>query len=392
MRFLLNAAFAALIAGASYAAPWPQGKANTDFPPAFAGQTRAEAMQSGVTLKVEPVIKGLEHPWAVALLPDGGVLVTERPGRLRYYANGRVSEVSGIPRVDARRQGGLLDVAISPDFTGSRVIFLSYAEPREGGNGTAVARMVLAPDGASVSDVEVIFRQMPTYDGGLHFGSRIVPAPDGSLFITLGERSDVPIRDTAQDMGHHLGKLIRIMPDGNIPSDNPFVGRDGVRPEIYASGFRNVQAATLDKAGQLWTIEHGPLGGDELNRPERGRNYGWPVISYGRNYNGSAVNEGITAREGMEQPVYYWDPVIAPSGADFYEGRLFPGWQGDLLIGAMRPPGLVRLKLDGGKVSGEERLDPGIGRIRDVQVASDGAIMLLTDDPEGQFLRVTPAD
>ncbi len=392
MKAVLSTAVAALIlTGAAGAAPWPQEDPHTAYPPAFPGQTRAPALHSDVTLTVEPVVTGLEHPWAVALLPDGAALITERPGRLKLYKNGSVTEVTGIPEVSAKGQGGLLDVAISPDFARSRTIYLSYAQPREGGNGTAVARMQLADDGASVENVMVLFEQQPTYDGNKHFGSRIVPAPDGTLFVTLGERSDVPIRDSAQDMSNHLGKLVRIGRTGDVPADNPFVGRDGILPEIYASGLRNVQAAALDAQGRLWTVEHGPMGGDELNRPEAGRNYGWPVISYGLNYDGSPVNGGITAQAGMEQPVYYWDPVIAPSGADFYAGGLFPGWQGDLLIGAMNPPALVRLKLDGDRVLGEERFDPGIGRIRDVQVAADGTIWVVTDEGDGGLYRLSPA-
>ena len=392
MKAVLSTAVAALIlTGAAGAAPWPQEDPHTAYPPAFPGQTRAPALHSDVTLTVEPVVTGLEHPWAVALLPDGAALITERPGRLKLYKNGSVTEVTGIPEVSAKGQGGLLDVAISPDFARSRTIYLSYAQPREGGNGTAVARMQLADDGASVENVMVLFEQQPTYDGNKHFGSRIVPAPDGTLFVTLGERSDVPIRDSAQDMSNHLGKLVRIGRTGDVPADNPFVGRDGILPEIYASGLRNVQAAALDAQGRLWTVEHGPMGGDELNRPEAGRNYGWPVISYGLNYDGSPVNGGITAQAGMEQPVYYWDPVIAPSGADFYAGGLFPGWQGDLLIGAMNPPALVRLKLDGDRVLGEERFDPGIGRIRDMQVAADGTIWVVTDEGDGGLYRLSPA-
>ena len=390
-RLLSTTAAVLILASAASADPWPQDDPNTDFQPAFPEQTRAPALQSGVTLTAEPLIEGLENPWAVALLPDGSALITERPGRLKLFKDGALTEVTGIPEVSAEGQGGLLDVAISPDFKRSRTVYLSYAEPREGGNGTTVARMQLADDGASVDNVMVLFRQQPTYDGDLHFGSRIVPNPDGTLFVTLGERSDVPIRDSAQEMSNHLGKLVRIGRTGDVPADNPFVGQDGIQPEIYASGLRNVQAATLDAEDRLWTVEHGPQGGDEVNRPEAGKNYGWPVITYGEDYSGAPINEGITAKDGMEQPIYYWDPVIAPSGADFYDGPLFADWQGDLLIGAMSPPALVRLKLDGDKVVGEERLDPEIGRIRDVQVAKDGALWVVTDDADGGLYRLTPA-
>ena len=391
MKFILTATAAVLIVGTATADPWPQGAANTDYQPATPDQTRAEAMDSGVTLKAEVLAEGLEHPWAVAILPDGSALITERPGRLKLYKDGTLTDVTGIPEVSAKGQGGLLDVAISPDFKRSRTVFLSYAQPREGGNGTAVARMQLADDGASVDNVMVLFEQQPTYDGDKHFGSRIVANTDGTLFVTVGERSDVPIRDTAQDMGNHLGKLIRIARARGLPVENPFMETKGVLPEIYASGLRNVQAAALDADGQLWTVEHGPKGGDELNRPEAGKNYGWPVISYGVNYNGTPVNGGITAQDGMEQPGYYWDPVIAPSGAVFYDGELFPDWQGNLLIGAMSPPALVRLKLEDGRVTGEERFDPGIGRIRDVQVAPDGAIWVVTDEDGGGLYRLSPA-
>lgn len=392
MTRTLSVAAALLCAGATaWAEPWPQPAPEAPFSPAFAEQTRAPALNSGITLAVQPVVRGLDHPWAVELLPDGAILITERPGRLTYLKDGEATAVEGLPQVDAKGQGGLLDVAIARDFASSRAIFVSYAEPREGGNGTSVARMVLAPDGASVSDVQVIFRQQPTYDGDKHFGSRIVPMPDGSLIVTLGERSDTPIRDTAQQMNNHLGKLVRITPDGKVPGDNPYLGQDGAQPEIYATGLRNVQAAALDKSGQLWTVEHGPRGGDEVNRIEPGKNYGWPVITYGIDYDGTKLNEGIAVQEGMEQPVYYWDPVIAPSGAAFYDGSIFPDWQGDLIIGAMKPPGLVRLTMSDGRVTGEERFDPGIGRIRDVQVGSDGAIWVVTDEDEGGLYRLTPA-
>lgn len=389
-RFLTMTVLAMFSALNAYAAPWPQAAPNSDYQPARPGQTRAEAMQSGITLRAEPIVEGLSHPWAIALLPDGGVLITERQGRLKLYKDGQITDVTGIPKVSAKGQGGLLDVALSRSFDQSRIIFLSYAEPRSGGNGTSVARMRLTEDGNAVENVQVIFQQQPTYNGDKHFGSQIIPNPDGTLFITLGERSDVPIRDTAQDLGNHLGKLVRITQTGTVPTDNPFVNVKGALPETFATGLRNVQAAALDKTGQLWTVEHGPKGGDELNHPESGKNYGWPVISYGLNYDGTPVNQGLTIRKGMEQPVYYWDPVIAPSGAAFYEGNLFDTWQDDLLVGAMNPPSLVRLKLQDNKVIGEERFDLGIGRIRDVQVASDGTIWVITDKNRGGLYRLSP--
>ncbi|MDO5657749.1 MAG: PQQ-dependent sugar dehydrogenase [Paracoccus sp. (in: a-proteobacteria)] len=364
-----------------------------DQQPAFPEQTRAPEVDSGVSLAVETVTEGLVNPWAVALLPDGGALVTERPGRMRHVgADGALSEpLDGLPDIVAARQGGLLDVTLSPDFESDRMVYFSFSEPRDGEevNGTSVARGVLAEDNASLSDVQVIFRAEPGVPNNMHYGSRVVFAPDGNLFVTLGERSDREYRDQAQDPMSHLGKLVRIAPDGTIPADNPFADGSEALPEIYAMGFRNVQAAAIDAEGQLWTIEHGPKGGDELNRPQPGLNYGWPVITYGIEYSGGEVGEGLTQKDGLEQPVYYWDPVIAPSGALFYTGEMFGEWQGDLLIGAMNPPGLVRLELDGERVSGEERFDPEIGRIRDVAQAEDGAIWVVTDEEAGGLYRLS---
>lgn len=361
--------------------------------PAFPGQTRAPEIRSGVEIEVQRLVSGLEHPWAVEVMPDGSALVTERPGRLRIYdPSGTLSEpLTGLPAVFGQRQGGLLDVVLSPDFATDNMIYFSYAEPRGNDeNGTSVARGTLSADRSAVENVQVIFRQQPAWPSGLHFGSRLVFAPDGKLFITLGERSVPAARALAQDMDNGFGKLIRIDPDGSVPADNPFVGQPGTLPEIWASGFRNVQAAALDSSGQLWTIEHGPRGGDELNRVERGKNYGWPIITYGEEYSGGTVGQGLTAQDGLEQPVYYWDPVIAPSGAVFNDGAAFSAWRGDLLIGAMNPPGLVRLEIDGDRVTGEERFDLGIGRVRDVTEAPDGAIWVVTDEANGGLYRLTP--
>jgi glucose/arabinose dehydrogenase len=344
---------------------------------------------SGV-VQAETVVKGLEHPWGIALLPGGSMLVTERPGRLRKVErDGRVSEpLAGVPKVFAQGQGGLLDVALSPEFGRDRLVFLSFAEPGEGGAGTAVARGRLAERG--LEDVKVIWRQQPKVSGGNHFGSRIVFQPNGPLFVTLGERFDHA--DKAQDLSTTLGKIVRIHQDGSAPRDNPFVGRDGARPEIWSYGHRNVQAAALEPdARQLWTVEHGARGGDELNHPEAGKNYGWPVISYGTHYSLLKIGEG-TAKPGMEQPVYYWDPVIAPSGMTFYTGNLFPDWKGNILVGSLTPGGLVRLVMKDGRVAKEERyLGELRERIRDVQQALDGSFYLLTDSPNGRILRVTPA-
>ncbi|HEU5169512.1 MAG TPA: PQQ-dependent sugar dehydrogenase [Gemmatimonadales bacterium] len=341
-------------------------------------------------VQVETVARGLEHPWALAFLPDGRILVTERPGRLRIVdRTGRLSEpLTGVPRVEASGQGGLLDVALDPRFAENRLVYLSYAEPGEGGAGTAVARGRLGE--GSLEDVQLIYRQLPKVGGGNHFGSRLVFAGDGKLFVTQGDRFGY--REKAQDLSNHLGKVVRINPDGSVPADNPFVGRAGARPEIWSYGHRNVQAAALHpETGQLWTVEHGARGGDELNHPEAGKNYGWPVITYGVDYSGARIGEG-TAKEGMEQPVYYWDPVIAPSGMAFYTGDAFPDWKGSVLIGSMQPGGLVRLTLEGGKVTREERYRGELGtRIRDVQQGPDGLVYVVTDEGAGRVLRVSPA-
>ena len=336
----------------------------------------------------ETIASGLEHPWALAFLPDGRILVTERPSRLRVVSpTGRVSEpLGGVPRVHAQGQGGLLDVAVDPKFTENRLIYISYAEPGEGGAGTAVARGRLGE--ADLEAVQVIYRQQPKVEGNSHFGSRLVFANDGTLFVTQGERQ--AYREQAQDLGSDLGKLVRINPDGSIPKDNPFVGRSGARPEIYSYGHRNMQAAALHpETGRLWTVEHGARGGDELNHPEKGKNYGWPVITYGRDYSGAKIGEG-TVKEGMEQPVYYWDPVIAPSGAVWYTGDRYPGWKGSLFIGSMQPGALVRLTVENDKVTKEERYLPDVGRVRDVQQGPDGLLYLVTDEGDGRLLRVVP--
>jgi aldose sugar dehydrogenase len=342
-------------------------------------------------VRVETVARGLEHPWALAFLPDGRMLVTERPGRLRIVdREGRLSApFAGVSRVFARGQGGLLDVALDPRFADTRLVYLSYAEPGEGRTaGTAVARGRLG-DGR-LEDVRVIYRQQPKVRGSKHFGSRLVFARDGTLFVTQGERFDYA--EQAQDLSSGLGKLMRINPDGSVPRDNPFVGRPGARPEIWSYGHRNVQSAALHpETGQLWVVEHGARGGDELNRVEAGKNYGWPVIGYGVHYWWTKIGEG-TAKPGMEQPVYYWDPVIAPSGMAFYTGDAFPGWQGSLLIGSLRPGLLVRLTMEDGRVTGEARYLADLDeRIRDVRQGPDGLVYLLTDNRAGRLLRVLPA-
>jgi glucose/arabinose dehydrogenase len=339
--------------------------------------------------RITNVAVGLEHPWGLAFLPDGRLLVTERPGRLRLVSRDGVSEpLAGVPAVYARGQGGLLDVSLSPRFAEDRLVYFSFAEPGGPGGGTAVARARLGE--RSLDDVQVIWRQQPKVSGNNHWGSRLVWRRDGTLFVTLGERFNY--RDSAQDLATTLGKIVRINADGSIPADNPFVSRKDARPEIWSYGHRNVQAATLDAEGRLWTVEHGARGGDELNHPEAGRNYGWPVITYGVDYSGAKIGVG-TSQPGMEQPVYYWDPVIAPSGAVFYTGTAFPDWRGDLFVGSLQPGRLVRLRLRDGRVAHEERyvIPPG-ERVRDVRQGPDGLLYLLTDNPRGRILRLEPPD
>lgn len=356
-----------------------------DQRPAFEGQTRTCGVKSDVEFEVTVLTKELERPWAVEPLPDGTLLVTEKPGRLRIVsAKGEIGEpIAGVPEVDARGQGGLLDVALSPDFASDRTIYWSFSEPRKGGNATSVARGVLSADGRRLSDVRVIVRAQPTYDGDKHYGSRLAFGPDGMLYITLGERSDKPMRPQAQQLDSHMGKILRVDTNGKAPPDNPFVNEKGALPEIWTLGHRNIQAAAFDPQGRLWEIEHGTNGGDELNLVEKGKNYGWPLVAYGQEYSGEPIAGAVTAREGYEQPVYYWDPVIAPSGAQFYTGDLFPEWKGSLFIGAMRQTRLVRLEIEDRRVTGEEHLLTDRGRrVRDVRQGPGGELFIVTDEGE----------
>lgn len=360
--------------------------------PAFESQTRAPIIKENVQLNVQIIADGLVHPWGMDQLPDGSWLVTERPGRMRLIsADGKVSDpIVGLPEVDARGQGGLLDVVVRDDFAQTRQVWWSYAEPRgDGRNATAVATGILSKDGRKFVDVHVIFQQNPAWSSTAHFGSRLVFDRDGMLFVTTGDRSLPQPRILAQDVSTHIGKVLRINPQGGAAKGNPQI--KGSQPEIWSYGHRNLQSAALDPDGNLWTVEHGPRGGDELNQPRAGLNYGWPIVTYGLDYNGRAIGKGLTAQGGMEQPVYYWDPVIAPSGMAFYRGKLFSEWQGDLLIGGLAGQALVRLTLVDGRVTGEVRYLQGQGRIRDVDIAKDGAIMILTDAENGALIRVTPA-
>ena len=342
-------------------------------------------------VRAETFATGLENPWALAFLPDRRILVTEKAGRLRIVGtDGKLSEpLAGVPTVDARGQGGLLDVALDPRFAENRLVYLSFSEPGEDGTaGTAVARGRLGDTGLEA--VQVIYSQKPKLRGGGHFGSRLVFGRDGTLFVTQGDRQ--AYRDSAQSLAAGQGKVVRINADGSIPSDNPFVGRSGARPEIWSYGHRNIQAAALHpETGQLWTVEHGARGGDELNHPQRGKNYGWPVITYGIDYSGARIGEG-TAKQGMEQPVYYWDPVIAPSGMAFYTGDTIPGWKGSILVGSMTPGALVRLVMENGRVVREERYLGDLREsIRDVQQGPDGMVYAVTKSNSGRVLRIVPA-
>ncbi len=376
----------------------------------FPGQTRTCAVKSNVAFEVTVLAKGLVKPWAVEPLPNGDLLITEKTGQLRIVsAKGEIgppiggllpvgsgglssaSEQGGLPPITARGQGGLLDVALSPDFASDRTIFWSFSEERQGGSGTSVARGRLTADRQNLEQVRVIFRALPTYDNGLHFGSRLAFGPDKMLYITLGDRFDRPNRPKAQQLDTHLGKIIRIAPDGSVPADNPFAKQSGAVPEIWSIGHRNIQSAAFDQQGRLWTVEMGPQGGDELNLIEKSKNYGWPVVSFGEEYSDDAIPGAVTAREGYEHPIYYWDPVIAPSGAQFYTGNAFPAWRGSLFVGALREQKLVRLVIQDNRVTGEEHLlSDRQQRIRDVRQGPDGALYIVTDETNGELWKITP--
>ncbi len=379
--------------------------------PAFPEQTRACGVKTDTPYEVTVVAKGLSQPWAVEPLPNGDFLITEKSGQMRIVsAKGEIGEPlggllpvgqggttdasgqGGLPPITARGQGGLLDVALSPNFERDRTIFWSFSEQREGGSGTSVARGVLSADRKNLEQVRVIFRAMPTYNNGLHFGSRLAFGPDGKLYITLGDRFDKnTTRPQAQQLSSHLGKTIRINPDGTVPDDNPFAKRENALPEIYTLGHRNIQSAAFDEKGRLWTVEHGAQGGDELNLLEKGKNYGWAVISYGEEYSGEPISGGDTKKEGLEQPVYYWDPVIAPSGMEIYSGSAFPEWRGNIFIGGLVSKRLVRLVIKNDRVVGEEHLLTDRNqRIRDVRQGPDGALYVVTDESNGELLKIAP--
>jgi len=335
---------------------------------------------------IQTVASGLDHPWALTFLPDGRMLVTERPGRLRIVnAEGQLSSpIQGVPEVAARGQGGLLDVTLDPQFAQNSLVYLSYAEAGDGGAGTAVARGRL--EGERLNDVEVIFRQTPKTSGPNHFGSRLVFSGDGKLFIALGERFEFA---PAQDNSNTLGTVVRVDPDGGVPPDNPFVGQADARPEIWSYGHRNIQSAALHpETGDLWVVEMGPMGGDELNIAEAGGNYGWPLVSWGNHYDGRPIPDPPT-RPDLADAILTWTPAIAPSGMVFYAGDLFPAWRGDILVGGLVSEALIRVRVEGDRAVEDGRISIG-RRVRDVAVGPDGAVYLVTDHSDGEILRLTP--
>ena len=358
--------------------------------PAFLALILATASQAQIVargqgaLTVEPMLSGLDQPWAVDVLPEGDFLVTERGGDLLYVRDGEARKVAGVPRVRARGQGGLLDVTVARDFARSRALFLTFSKPQSGGANTAMVRARLSADGRRLTDVKTLFEAKPGVGTNRHYGSRVVEARDGTLFVTIGDRGERP---KAQDPDTYHGTVVRVTRDGAVPADNPFVGKPGHRPEIWTYGHRNPQGAGLDLQGNLWTAEHGAKGGDEVNRIRKGANFGWPVISYGVHYNGRKIGEG-TAKPGLQQPEHYWDPSIAPSGLLVYSGKLWPEWRGDIFVGSLKFDYISRL--DGTPLREVEQLRGAeTERVRDIVEAPDGAIWFISVG-QGTVYRITP--
>ncbi|MCK0166202.1 PQQ-dependent sugar dehydrogenase [Jannaschia sp. S6380] len=379
-----------------------RGNRNTDVAPAFDAQFRAQLIEGSASTSAALLAGGLVHPWGIDQLPDGSFLVTERPGRLRHVImDGTVhAPIGGLPEIYNEApstgwatQAGLLDVKAGPDFAEDRMVYFTYSKPMgDGMSATAAARGVLSDDMTELTGVEDIWVQSPPSDAAMHYGSRLVFPGDGTVFITTGEHFTEEYRDYAQDLNRTYGKVIRVNLDGSIPEDNPFVGREG-DDAIWSLGHRNIQGADLAPDGSLFVLEHGPAGGDEINKPAPGLNYGWPLVSYGEQYSGDLVGTGQASMVGMEQPLYFWDPVIAPGGATFVTGEMFPEWEGDLMIGSLYPGGLVRIVFgEDGYVVEEERLLRNQGRVRDVDVLADGSIVFLTDFENGSIIHVTAPD
>jgi aldose sugar dehydrogenase len=404
MRFSLALAASVLVLGATTAPAFAQVETKApEVPtekPAFPGQTRAPTVKSATAYQLQTLATGLNHPWGMAFIDKTTLLVSERAGRLRTVTlDGKTSDpISGVPEVVASAgggpgssQAGLFDLAVSPSFASDRTVFFSYmAKSPDGLKRLTVARAKLSPDNKALSDLKVIFSAEPGYDRELNIGGRLAFAKDKTLFITVGDRFQ--LMDKAQSLDNDLGKIVRINADGSIPKDNPFVGKAGAKPEIWSYGHRSQEGLTYNPAdGRIWEHENGPRGGDEVNRPDPAKNYGWPVITYGEDYNGKPIHDGITAKDGLEQPLYYWDPVIAPSGMTFYTGARFPEWKGNLFVGAMKGQHVARLVMNGTRVVGEERMFTEIGaRIRDVIQGPDGALYISTDEDAGRVIRVSP--
>ena len=366
----------------------PQGAPNAPYAPAWEAQTRAPALPA-TAVTATPFSGPLDRAWGIAALPDGSLLVTEKAGTLRLVApDGTVSEpVAGVPEVDARGQGGLFDVMVLPSFAEDRAVFLTYAKPLgDGLSATAAARGTLSADGTALTELRDIFVQSPGSPSDKQYGSRILPLPDGTLAVTTGERSDAPGRERAQELGATWGKVLRVTTQGEAVAGGPFPDN----PLVWTLGHRNPQGAAVDGEGRLWTVEHGPLGGDELNLIVPGANYGWPEVSYGLEYSGAPVGRGEPRAQGFVEPVYYWDPVIAPGGMLFYGGELFPAWRGDALIASLQSGGLTRVRIEGDRVVGEERVLPELGRVRDVEEMADGSLILLLDRAGAPLVRLTP--
>jgi len=362
----------------------------TDYAPAFEGQTRIAGVKTTSAYEGTVLTDDLKSPWGITSLPDGRLLITEKEGTMRIATQqGDLSEpITGLPEVDSRRQGGLLGLTLDPDFTNNRMVFWTFSQPVEGGNLTAVAKGRLADDEKSIENAQVIYQATPAYDGALHYGSRILFDDSGNIIFSTGERSDLETRPQAQDLNSGLGKIIRITKDGKPAPGNPFAGEGGARPEIYSYGHRNVQGLALHPVtGELWDSEFGPQAGDEINLIEPGKNYGWPIITYGLEYSGDKIGDAIQQQEGMEQPVYYWDPVISPSGITFYSSNVIPEWQNNLFIAALSGLHVARLVIEGNKVVGEERLlVEEAQRFRDITEGSDGALYAVTD--QGRLYRI----